>query len=359
MPEDSMTNPPGTLAASDLDYPYLKGRAVLVTGATGFIGRRLVRRLISAGACVRVLVRLASNLQVLGDARDRLEVCQGDLKDADSLEASVRSAEIVFHLANSVGRTWEETRQATVRGTQCLLESARKAGVQRFIYVSSMSVYDFSRMKPGAVVDENAPLETEPRIRHDYARSKCEAEEVVRRYLRARGMAVTIARPGAVYGPEGAPHLPTTIRVVAGCVAFAIGGGQRPIPLVYVDDLVGALLRMAGSAVAAGKIYNVVADTPVSERLYASKYLEMHGRGGVTLVPLPRMPFLWAAGLYDWTLRLSRRNKDSAVLRSLRRVTNPVSFSAAAVANDLGWRARTKLEDGIRASIHETASTTR
>jgi nucleoside-diphosphate-sugar epimerase len=352
-----MTIPAATLAPSELDYPYLQGRGVLVTGATGFIGRRLVRRLISAGACVRVLVRPTSNLQVLGDGRNRLEVCQGDLKDADSLKASVRGAEIVFHLANSVGRTWEETRQATVRGTQCFLESAREAGVQRFIYLSSMSVYDFSRMKPGAVVDENAPLESEPRIRNDYARSKCEAEEVVRRYLRASEMTVTIVRPGAVYGPQGAPHIPTTIRVVADRVAFAIGGGQRPIPLVYVDDLVDALLRMPGSAVAAGKIYNVAADTPVSERVYALKYLKTQGRR-VVLVPLPRMPFLWAASLYDWALRLSRRKKDSAVLRSLRRVTNPVCFSAAAVANDLGWRARTKLDEGIRASIHEAPGAT-
>ncbi len=349
-----MTKPAATLAPSQLDCAYLKGRAVLVTGATGFIGRRLVRGLISAGACARALVRPASNLEGLRDVANRLGICPGDLQDAHSLEASVGGMEIVFHLANSVGRTWEETRRATVQGTEKLMESARAAGVRRFIYVSSMSVYDFSRMEPGAVVDENAPLEAEPHRRNNYARAKCEAEEVVRRYLRDSGMAVTIARPGAVYGPEGAPHIPTTIRVVAGRVAFAIGGGQRPIPLVYVDDLVDALLRMASSAVAAGKIYNVVADTPVSERLYALQYLRRQGRR-VTLVPLPRMPFLWAAGLYDWTLRLSRRNKNSAVLRSLRRVTNRVCFSAAALANDLGWRARTKLDDGIRASIHEAS----
>ncbi len=357
MPEGSMTRTAATLAPSELDYPHLQSRAVLVTGATGFIGRRLLRRLISVGASVQALVRPTSNLQVFRDVRDRLEIRQGDLEDEKSLKASVRGAEIVFHLAHAVGRTWKETRRATVGGTECLLKSARAARVERFLHVSSMAVYDFGSMQPGAIVDENAPLEAEPRVRNDYARSKCEVEEVVRRYLRAPGMAVTIVRPGAVYGPEGAPHLPTTIRVVAGRVAFAIGGGQRPIPLVYVDDLVDALLRMAGSAVAAGKIYNVAADTPVSERVYALKYLRTQGRR-VMLVPLPRMPFLWAASLYDWTLRLSRRKKDSAVLRSLRRVTNPVCFSAAAVANDLGWRARTKLDDGIRASIHETPGAT-
>lgn len=343
-------------APGELDFSHLKDRIILVTGATGFIGRRLVRRLIPAGARVRILVRPTGNLQVLRGVVDRAEIYYGDLKDANSLKESVRGVELIFHLATATGPTWEEVHQATVLGTECLLGSAWRAGVGRFVYVSSMSVYDYGRMTPGAVVDESAPLEADPRTRNNYARSKCEAEAVVRRYLGNSKMGVTIVRPGAVYGPAGPPHIPPAIRIVGDKLAFAIGGGQRPIPLVYVDDLVDALLRIGGSPVAAGKIYNIVDDAPVSERLYVLKRSRMQACH-LFLVPLPRRPFLWAAGLYDWTSQLSRRNHNSAVLRSLRRVTNPVFFSAVAAASDLGWRARTKLDDGIRASLDETTGT--
>ncbi len=339
----------GELADSDLE-----GRRVLVTGATGFIGRRLVRRLIAAGARVRLLARPTSNLRVLAEMAAQVEVCSGDLGESSSLQGAVRGAELVFHLATAAGPAWEEVHQATVLGTESLLQSARRFRVSRFVYVSSMSVYDFGRMRPGGVVDESAPIEADPCTRNHYARSKCEADAVVRRSLGDPEMAVTIVRPGAVYGPGGPAHIPTTIRIVAGRVAFAIGGGRRAIPLVFVDDLVNALLRIAVSPAAAGKIYNVVDDAPVPERRYVSQFLALRGRRAV-MIPLPQLPFLWAAVLYDWASRLRRRNPNSTLLRSLRRVTNPVSFSAAAVKNDLGWRARTELDDGMRASLEDKA----
>src|SRR5713226_821348 len=89
----------------DLDHAYLRGRRVLVTGATGFIGRRLVRRLVSAGSYVRVLVRPTSNLEGLAAVAEHLKIYHGDLKDADSLQEAVRGVELVFHLAVAQDRT--------------------------------------------------------------------------------------------------------------------------------------------------------------------------------------------------------------------------------------------------------------
>ena len=355
MPKEQSNGRRSVPSDCDLDHAYLRGSRVLVTGATGFIGRRLVRRLVSAGSYVRVLVRPTSNLEGLAGVAEHLKIYHGDLKDADSLQEAVRGAELVFHLAVATGPDWEEIRQATVLGTESLLEGARRSRASRFVYVSSMAVYDYGSMKPGAVVDESAPLEAEPRTRNSYARSKCEAEAAVRRSLNLPDLAVTVVRPGAVYGPGGPEHVPSTMRILAGRLAFAIGGGRRLIPLVYVEDLLGALLRIASSANAAGRIYNIVSDKLVCERVYVSKYSQMQGRP-LVVVPLPRLPFLWAAGLYDWASRFSRNKKDSAVLRSLRRVTTPISFSAAATANDLGWSARTELDDGIRACIEEKAN---
>lgn len=332
----------------------LEGRRVLVTGGTGFIGRHLVQRLVASGAQVRALVRPTSNCSVWGKVLDRIEVVRGDMRAPDSLEIAAKETQLIFHLAAATQGDWEQAEQATVLGTDCLLEKAKAAGVRHFIYISSMTVYDLSGLPPGAVVDENAPLEPAPQRRNTYARSKCEAEAMIRRHLPASPMAVTIVRPGAVYGPGGPPHIPPAIHVVADKFAFAIGGGRRQMPLVYVGDLVDALLQVADASIAAGKIYNIVCDAAVPEGVYVSEYLRGRGRR-VLLLPLPKLPFLLAARLCDAAAHLRSRNMESDLLRSFRRVINPVSFSSAAIKRDLGWVARTELDQGIRASVGEVA----
>jgi 2-alkyl-3-oxoalkanoate reductase len=263
----------------------------------------------------------------------------------------VKGIETVFHLGAATREGWEQAEQA-VLGTGCLLKKARSRGVQRFVYVSSMAVYDYGRMPPGAVVDENSPLEFHPHLRNAYARSKCEAEALARSYLHASDMGLTIVRPGAVYGPGGPAHIPPTIRVIGGKLAWVIGGGQRQVPLLYIQDLIDALLRIASSNAAAGKIYNVVSDTPVTEVDYVSAYLQARDRQ-ILLIPLPRWPFLLLAHMFDFVQRTTRRNPHSDVCRSLRRITNPVVFSAAAIQKELGWRVRTSVEDGIQTTLEK------
>jgi len=335
-----------------VDYPSLNQQSVLVTGGTGFIGRHLVRRLVESGARVRVLVRPSSDLNALRGVTDRVEICPGDLKAADSLDAGVKGIETVFHLGAATREGWQQAEQASVLGTGCLLKKARNHGVQRFVYVSSMAVYDYGRMPPGAVVDENAPLEFHPHLRNTYARSKCEAEAFARSYLHASNMAVTIVRPGAVYGPGGPAHIPPTIRMIGGKVALAIGGGQRQVPLLYVEDLIDALLQVASAPIAAGKIYNVVSDTPVSEADYVSAYSEARGRQ-ILVIPLPRWPFFLLAHIFDFLQRITRQNQQSDVFRSLRRITTPVVFSAAAIQKELGWRVSTGVGDAIQTTLEK------
>lgn len=328
---------------------HRKNRAVLVTGGTGFIGRHLLRRLAAGGARVRALVRAGSDPDALKNVFGRVEIVRGDLRDPESLRCAVEGIELVFHLAAATRGDWEEAQAATVLGTASLLECARAAGIRQFIHVSSMAVYDFGRMPAGAVVGEAAPLEEQPHRRNVYARSKWEAEAVVRGALGHRDMTVTIVRPGAVYGPGGPAHLPPAVRVIAGRFALAIGGGHREMPLIHVDSLIDALLLLAGSPAAAGKIYNVVSGDGVTEADHVSRHFREKGRR-ILLLPLPRAPFLLLARLCDAAARFTRRNPDSDLFRSLRRVTQPVAFRAAAFERDFAWRARAALHPGIAAS---------
>ena len=350
-----MSNISSQRVNSIANYQHLRNQGVLVTGGTGFIGRHLVRQLVAEGARVKVLVRPSSDLNGLRGVAENLEIVRGDLKAPNSLCSLMENVDIVFHLAATNRGTWEETHQAAVAGTAWMLEKARQRGVQHFIYVSSMAVYDYSRLPTGAVVDENAPLEPNPRRRTAYARVKCEVEALVCRWLSDPGMAVTVVRPGAVYGPGGPAHLPPAIRLVGSNLVFAIGGGQRQLPLLYVDDLADALLRIATAPAAAGKIYNVVSNARVTEANYVSAYLRARGRS-ILVIPIPPWPLFSVAWLYDLVLRLTGRNPESDLLRSLRRVTNRVFFSSAAIQKDLGWRARTGVDQGVQSSLGEVAS---
>ncbi len=344
------------------DPARLQDRAVLLTGATGFIGRHLLCRLAASGARVRALVRPESHPLALENIFGRVEVFCGDLRDTESLRRAVQGIDLVLHLAAATRGDWEEAHAATVLGTARLLELARAARVRHFIHISSMAVYDYGRMAPGAVVDESAPLEEQPHRRNHYARSKSEAEAIVRAGLDAPGMGVTIVRPGAVCGPGGPAHLPPAVRVVDRRIAFAIGGGVREIPIVHVDDLINALLLLAFAPAAFGKTYNIVAGEGVTEADHVLHHFREQGRR-VFLLPLPRGPFLVLARLYDAAARLTRRNQQSDMHRSLRRVTQPVLFRSAAFERDFAWRARTRFTpaipvsaDGVPVAISGAAS---
>jgi nucleoside-diphosphate-sugar epimerase len=335
-----------------MEYPSLKQRFVLVTGGTGFIGSRLVHRLVEIGARVRVLIRPGSDLKSLRSVADRLELYLGDLGAAESLDAAVNGIDTVFHLGAATREGWEQAERASVLGTGSLLKKARRCGVQCFVYVSSMAVYDYGKMRRGAIVDENAPLELHPYLRNAYARSKCQAETLARSYLHARDMSLTIVRPGAVYGPGGPAHIPPTIRPIGGNVALAIGGGRRQVPLLHVDDLIDALLRIAVAPIAAGKIYNVVSDMPVTEADYISAYSQARGKQ-VFLISLPSWPFFAMAQLFDFVQRSTGHNPQSDFCRALRRVTTPVLFSSAAIQKEIGWRVQTGMKDGIQTTLEK------
>ena len=124
------------------------------------------------------------------------------------------------------------------------------------------------------------------------------------------------------------------------------------MPLLYVEDLIDAMLRIATTSTPAGKIYNVVSDTPVTEADYVAAYSQARGQQ-ILVIPLPCWPFFLLAHMFDLVQRKTRQNPQSDVLRSLRRITNPVVFSAAAIQKELGWRVRTGVEDGIQTTLEK------
>lgn len=173
--------------------------AVLVTGGTGFVGSRLVRKLLDRGEEVRCLARKSSVLRNLDGLK--VQVVQGDLQDAASLSTAVRGCQTVFHVAADY-RLWsrdpQELYRSNVDGTRNLLQAAGDAGCERIVYCSSVGALGIP--KDGTSGTETTPVTLEDMVGH-YKRSKFLAEQEALQAA-ARGIPVVIVNPSTPVGPN-------------------------------------------------------------------------------------------------------------------------------------------------------------
>ncbi|HLQ38428.1 MAG TPA: NAD-dependent epimerase/dehydratase family protein, partial [Planctomycetota bacterium] len=173
---------------------------VLVTGATGLLGQRLVPLLVAAGHAVRVLVR--------GDAAAPagVEVVRGDLRDAAAVQQAVRGCAAVYHLGAVTAKWLPDAREfeaVNVGATLQLARMAADAGAQRIVHVSSFTV--FGPSAPGTVLDESAAIRPEL-LHNDYQRSKARAHLQLQQQAQRDGLPVVIACPGVLFDAGDAGH---------------------------------------------------------------------------------------------------------------------------------------------------------
>jgi len=220
---------------------------VVVLGANGFIGRHTLRALLARGLSVTAAARrtgpLAPDLEEAVGAR-HLRLAHADLAKPASLAEAVRGARVVVHLATGGGATWEDVQRAMVQGTRAVGEACLEAGVERLVFVSSIAAL---YLGPGGPAVREDGLDTDPRpeARAPYARGKIAAEQELVRLQRERGLALTIVRPGVVLGAD-APLQHSGIGLWVRdnhCVGW--GRGDRPLPLVLVEDVAAALAALA------------------------------------------------------------------------------------------------------------------
>jgi dihydroflavonol-4-reductase len=178
----------------------------LVTGATGFLGNHVARALSERGENVRVLLRPSSNVRALEGLM--VERQAGDLRDAASLDRALAGVKRVFHVAADY-RLWarepREIYESNVTGTQNLLEAARRAGVEKFVYTSTVATIAVPR--EGALPDEATRASLDEMIGH-YKRSKFKAEQMTMRAAEA-GLPVVIVNPTTPVGPGDWKPTPT------------------------------------------------------------------------------------------------------------------------------------------------------
>ena len=310
----------------------------LVTGATGFVGGHVVEALAARGDPVTVLARSAERAEPL--ARHGVTVALGTLEDAPALAAAVRGVDVVFHLAGlTAAATPADYQRVNADGTRRLLEAAAAAAPTppRVVYVSTQAVLGPSA--PGARLAEDAPC----RPLTGYGRSKLAGEEAVRS---ATGVAWTIVRPSAVYGPRDREFL-AMFRLAAFGLAPVFGSGSQQLSLVYGPDLADAIVRAGTVPAAAGRTYHVAHPEAVTTRELVLAIGRAVGRRPL-VVPIPgavATPLVAAIGALA-----AARGRPSVLNRDKMAEFLAPSWLLAvgAAERDLGWRAALDIAEGTR-----------
>ena len=260
---------PGTPPASD-PFPQAgsarKGE-VVITGASGFIGRRVVRRLLERGIPVTAVVRRLHSLplELTQPARDgRLRLVRADMFDETGLTQAFNGARTVLHLATGGGDDWAAIQANMIEGARNVGRIARENGVQRFIYCSSVASLC---NRPGmGIITDDEPTDVRIEEREIYSRGKAYAEHALNRDFSNEPCEFLIARPGVVMGPGTPMQHPGLGLWVRDNHCVGWGLGKDPIPFVHVEDVGEALTRMTihESSELDGKALNLVANVSLS-----------------------------------------------------------------------------------------------
>lgn len=234
------------------------GKRVLVTGAEGFIGSHLVKRLLAEGCLVHALVNKGSLLWRIEECINRLSLLEADITDPASLQSSVPplKPQIVFHLAAlvDVSRSWDliaPLARTNIMGTMHLLSAVKESPLEAFVYTSSSEEYG----------DAPSPIEETRRESpiSPYSFSKLAGTHFCQMAARTFDLPVTVLRLFPVYGPfqEGSMFIPSAIRDLLLKASFQMSPGEQKREFTYVDDAVDAFLKVACCPAARGELLNV------------------------------------------------------------------------------------------------------
>jgi nucleoside-diphosphate-sugar epimerase len=307
---------------------------VLVTGAGGFLGQRLVAALLRDGHAVRALVRQNSPSDSMARSA-AVETFRADLTTNEDLAPAFEGVDALIHLAAAV--TGDERRMiaATVQGTERLLAAMARSGCRRIVLASTFAVYNWSAIR--SVLDEDSPLETDSglHIRDAYARTKSHQEGVTRRLVAEHDWDLTVLRPGYIWG-RGLADI-AACSVPLGGLQLVIGPATR-LPLTHVENCADLFAKAVADPRAKGKTFNVVDGPGEKIWTYVGDHLRLSGEGGVRVPVSYTLTSAAIKVLYAAGLKRRERLPNLLIPRRFEARLKPLLYSNRRVHEQLGWR---------------------
>lgn len=318
----------------------LAGKTVFVTGATGFLGGALVRRLAADGAWVRALARSSKKAKPL-QALQNVEIVYGDITDIHQMRAAIAGSAIVLHVAASTRGTLDFQLEANLGGTRNVALAAAEHGVQRLVHVSTIATYGYDVR---GVVTEATPQEPG---NVPYNISKLEAETVLRQITAEYELSYSLIRPGMIYGASSGFWSRNMLQLAQLQPTPFIGDGSGTTYLIHVDDVVDLMTVQAVHPAAEGQAFNCVMDPAPTWREYLGALQALTGHQRWLPVPIPLMTAL--APVLDSVLWLSGEPQDLRKLIPF--VLSDVTYSMEKANNLLGWQPQVSLHEGIQRTL--------
>lgn len=325
---------------------------VLVTGAGGFLGRRIVDSLLSLGVeHVRVHVRQAPPAGLIEGLQAKypqavIEVAQANLLSRGALEPLVHGVDCIVHAAAGMKGAAADMFANTVLTSRNLLEAAVAQKVRRIVLISSFSVYEAASLKKGQTLSESTPIESVGVDRGAYGYAKTRQEHMFNEFQRQYGFEAVTLRPGVIYGPGGGA-LSSRIGIRALGFFFALGG-RALLPLTFVDNCADAVAKAAVSA-PSGSSFSVVDDDLPTCRAYLKRYCKEVEP--MRCIPVPFWAFRLGAKVLVWYNKRSKGQLPAVftpyVVDSMYR---PLRYSNAAL-KAIGWKQRISTPKALELSF--------
>ncbi len=314
---------------------------VLLTGGTGFIGSRVLEALLDRGHQVNLVVNRSAPTVPEGPA---VKYHRCDLRDPVNFRGAGFKADVAINVAGQLrvpGLDDEHYWKIHYEATKHLLEECTRFKLKRLVQVSTTGVYGVTGREPAG---EEGPF----RPSDIYERTKWEAERYAREYCADGGLELVIVRPSLVYGP-GDRHLLGLFRVISRGLFRIIGDGENLVHPIFVEDLAGGLITCLESPAAAGRAYNIVGEEPVAFRRFCEAIAAALGCS----LPRGRIPrgLARAAGALLEGVRLVTRFEVPLTRARVDFMTSNRAYDPSRARRELGYAARTGLEEGMRRTV--------
>jgi len=335
-----------------IEYIVKPEETILVTGANGFVGSKVVRTLLSYGfKCVRCLTRPTSNSKNLEAiikefGRKKVEIVKGNLLSPDDCMSAAQGISIIYHLAAGVEKSFPGCFLNSVVTTRNLLEAViKEQTLKRFVNISSIAVYSNEKIRRGGLMDESCEVDDKLVERHEpYVYGKAKQDELVLEYAKKKDLPYVIVRPSVVFGP-GKAKITDRVGTDTFVVFLHLGLSNR-IPLTYVDNCAEAIVLAGLKKGIDREVINILDDNLPRSREFLRLYKRKVRR--FFSIPVPYPAWLFFNILWEKYAKWSEGQLPPVFnRRSCAIYWKGNSYSNQKAKEVLGWQPRIPMNDAL------------